>query len=120
MKATTLKALKASIAHWRRMATGKRNAGETHLSSCCALCDEFYSQPYCNGCPVAYAGFRYCNANKQGEHSQWLKCDAAYDGFGKDYESPQFKAAATKQLAFLKSLLPTRKKAAKKAVKKGK
>lgn len=44
MTAIALKALKESIAHWRRLATGRRKGGEWPVESCCALCKQFINR----------------------------------------------------------------------------
>lgn len=95
---TPLKALKESIAHWKRLATGKRGIGEYHDCTSCALC-EAYLYDKCNNCPVKLkTGRRFCVG------SPWHNADKQWERFG--YDSPQFKKAATVQLEFLKSLLP--------------
>jgi hypothetical protein len=56
MNAETLKALKASIAHWQRFAAGKQREGESIFSDDCELCDLFFQSSRlwkCQGCPVA-------------------------------------------------------------------
>lgn len=104
MPAATLKALKASIAHWRRMADGKAHGGEEPYGEHCALCDMFLNEfNRCTGCPVATrTGEIDCN------NTPYWKARNAWDDYGRD--SKHFRAAARKELAFLKSLLPKGKK----------
>lgn len=119
MKPATLKALKRSIAHWKRLATGKERDGEEIGPECCSLCMAFQNKS-CDGCPVAMrTGLSLCRA------SPWGKAFATYtaridknnpDAFKDVHEKDQaFRSAAKEELAFLKSLLP--KKPRKKATK---
>lgn len=86
MTKKTLTALRASIAHWRRLATGKR------------LPKEVPSAIYC---PVRVAtGNDFCESSPY-----WAAEKAARFGL----DSKEFKAAARKELAFLRSLLPKKK-----------
>lgn len=103
MKSQTLKALKASIAHWRRMATGKASRTERPQSDSCALCGLFINRPsFCRGCPVAEKAKAVgCN------NTPFNDAYFAWKKFGK--RSRQFKLAAQAELAFLESLLPKRK-----------
>lgn len=110
MNAKTLKALKASIAHWRRLATGKASVTERPFSDDCALCKLFVEQAEigfeCVGCPVmAKTGLNKC------QRSPWSTASTSY--FLEGPLSCRFKDDAKKELAFLKSLLPksTRKAA---------
>lgn len=99
MDAKTLEALKASIAKW------EENAAVTELSEArvygdtCPLCKLFsydINTLDCKGCPVAVkTGKSQCNG------SPWDAARGAkYKTLGK------FRAAARKEVAFLKSLLP--------------
>ena len=102
MNKTTLTALNGSIEHWKRLATGKRQPHEDLGADHCALC-VLYMNNGCQGCPVARAtGERYCRG------TPYPRADALGDEFTLD--SRQFKAAAKKELAFLKSLLPKKRK----------
>ena len=105
MKTETLKALKDSIAHWTRMATGKSKLGEIPGPDHCALCVLFNRKPnYCNGCPVA--------AKTKAASCTWTpygEAEKEHKNHGKS--SPIFKAAAMKELNFLKSLLPRKRNA---------
>jgi hypothetical protein len=100
MNAKTLKALKQSIAHWRRLATGKTKRGEKPSGHYCPLCKLFPGP--CEGCPVMAE-------TKQSDcwGSPWGEANWNYFNIGK--RSGAFKAAAREELAFLKSLLPKRK-----------
>lgn len=106
MTPTTLKALKLSIAHWDRLATGKRRKGETVGRTWCSLCSLFNPPRVsfcsdCVGCPVMDATkAHYCNNSPYVDalaHSLKLN-------------SVAFKNAAKLELAFLKSLLPKKGK----------
>lgn len=103
MKPKVLCALKASIAHWRRMATGTPRKAEAPVTSQCRLCDLFIGSPnWCEGCPVnAKTG-----PNCVGTHYQ--AAAIAYHAIGID--SLQFKSAAKRELKFLESLLPKKRK----------
>lgn len=101
MTAKALKALKASIAHWRRLAEGKERKGERPGRSDCALCDAFIDRGMCGceGCPVA-------------AHTTLPSClntpfRAAYEAWWiRGASSPRFRKAAQRELVFLESLLP--------------
>jgi hypothetical protein len=98
MNPTTLKALKQSIAHWKRLSTGKRREGETVGAAHCALCDLFLNDG-CSKCPVAQKVQRSgCSLTPYND-----ACDA-HNAHGID--SPEFKSAAKVELEFLQSLLP--------------
>ena len=99
MTPQALTALKLSIAHWRRMAEGNRNKGDKPTGSQCALCIEFRKYSSCDGCPVQiHAGTHMCNC------TPYYSAHIAYIDYGP--KSPEFKAAARKELEFLESLLP--------------
>ena len=100
----TLKALKESIEHWKRMATGTRNPDERVGSDDCALCGEFFNRS-CAGCPVATAmGKPLCIGTPyEAAHELFsIKEDGDYRD---NSHSPEFKATALKELEFLESLL---------------
>lgn len=105
MNPTTLKALRASIRHWERLATGKQKGGEDIYAKSCALCHLFLDDSLdaddpenCHGCPVrAETGHSGC------QFSPW---DNAFQARNAGLGSPRFIAAAQVQLAFLRSLLP--------------
>lgn len=48
-RAATLRAIKQSMAHWRRVWEGK-DRGIT--PRCCALCRVFRGKPFCDPCPL--------------------------------------------------------------------
>ena len=103
MNAKTLKALKDSIAHWDRMANGVSRISEEPSSRHCALCVLFINNPECAGCPVAKAAhISHCGNTPYFEAEHW------FSQHGKRH--PKFKAVALGELAFLRSLLPKRKK----------
>lgn len=109
MNAKTLKALKGSIQHWNRLATGKRKKREGLGCSHCDLCKLYiYNQKdsptggdMCVGCPVyEETGLKSCFGSPYHRASLILR-DVGYD---MDHEL--FKEAAREELEFLKSLLP--------------
>ena len=96
MNAKTRKALKESIAHWKRHATGKSYMDERVHSEDCALCALFL-ESRCDGCPVKKkTGLHLCQG------TPWESAAYAFAAFG--VESRQFRAAARKMLAFLRRL----------------
>lgn len=111
MPAKTLAALKKSIEHWERLASGENDYQESIYSGDCALCGLFYhyGEPTdCDGCPVkAKTGRRNC------KNSPWQRVSDAKFDHGE--QSDAFRAAAGKELAFLKSLLPKKPRTKKKA-----
>lgn len=102
MTDAALQALKDSIAHWERMATGTAHPDETPTGYNCPLCQLFcigLENNRCIGCPVY---------QKTGEK---LCSDTPYDQarhawHEHEIDSPQFKQAALAEVEFLKSLLP--------------
>lgn len=95
----TLEALKNSIAHWERLASGTGTEYESPYVEHCDLCKEFLKDSKCTGCPVALAtGHNHCVG------SPWEKAGDAWIEHGRN--SSDFLNAAAIQLAFLKSLLP--------------
>lgn len=103
MNAKTLKALKDSIAHWRRMRKNARGVykatGESPSLGFCALCIVFDGD--CDRCPVT------CGL-------AWSDADRAWDKFvlGKRNASEQkWLDAADAEIAELVSHLPKKKKA---------
>ena len=107
MKPRVLKALKASIAHWKRMRKGTQKANESPDGECCPLCNLFRSLCVgCSKCPV------YKRTLRRGCHgTPWF--GARYNFIMRDRGSV-FKEAwektANAEIAFLKSLLPVKKK----------
>ena len=94
-----LVALRESIEHWRRLATGNRQSGETHLSWHCALCRIYaIGRESCQGCPVmAFTRKPQC------EGSPWADAHEAWADGG--YDSPEFRQDALEMLQFLERLL---------------
>ena len=101
-----IKALKASINHWKRLASGKRREGEVAGAEHCSLCLA-YSDAECRSCPVAiFTGDILCI------NTPYRRAAAiAYDRRGlisdRALDSDEFKAAAVKELVFLKKVLRT-------------
>ena len=91
-----LKALKASINHWTRLANGTQRADEKPLAAHCALC-KLYAKAGCESCPVK---------QRTGKSS----ClDTPYYKAGDAWSSKDpvfFRSRAQEELNFLKSLLP--------------
>lgn len=107
MPKTTLRALRESIAHWKRLATDKRKRDERLDAEDCALCSLFntISNPdgVCSGCPVyAKTGYKGCSKTPYGR-----AVDAALR-YGLD--SDAFRAEAQAELTFLQALLPKPRK----------
>lgn len=101
MNAKTLKALKGSIAKWQAIVAG---TGEDHGPDNCPLCQLFNDLPHggCGGCPVAErTGLDGCAGTP---YQAWD------DLFGVKADTPELKKAARAELAFLKSLLPRKRK----------
>jgi len=104
MKAETLEALRKSIDHWDRLASGNREINEEVGRTWCDLCSLFNNDTtrgskLCLGCPVhERTGETGC------ECTPYDEAYTAESEYGLD--SPEFKAAALKQLEFLRSLLP--------------
>jgi hypothetical protein len=120
MTRKALTALKSSIAHWERLASGKRRGGESIGSSHCALCRKFLlANPLlldCEGCPVKEkTGYHGCQKTPyQDVELVFFRQRQDISDSGVDWDkakglaldTPEFKRAAKKELAFLKSLLP--------------
>lgn len=102
MNAPTLKALRASIAHWKRMAErgyGKPGSKDEPTARNCALCAMFapLGGKLCQGCPVM---------NKTTQQFCIGTPYSAARRFWRSEIQTAFKRAASKELAFLRSLLP--------------
>lgn len=102
MTKRALNALKKSIEHWRRLASGKTLANEGVGPTHCALCNEFLRSPnWCRGCPVMQRTKKAtCDATPYG------KADSAFHEHGA--KSRSFRRAAHAELKFLESLLPSK------------
>lgn len=105
MNEKTLKALKASIRHWERMAKGRPIRGEEPSGEYCALCKLFPASAYdhgCGPCPVMQrTGKCGCKGTPFFEAQYAFLCGQY---------SQKFQSAAGKELDFLKSLLPKGKR----------
>ena len=109
MNATTLKALEASIRHWERMRDGKRHImgtgdykwPEMPVAEHCALCRLFLigveMSDSCVGCPVNDAGHRHCRNTPY---------EQAHLEHQRNGQSASFRAAAAREVEFLRGLLP--------------
>lgn len=102
MNAATLDALRASIAHWERLAGGARN--ETIGPQGCALCRLFYYER-CDGCPVREATRRTlcCASPYEMAEDCFFRRDNSAEAWAR------WIAAAKAELDFLKNLLPKNK-----------
>ena len=101
MNRVTKKALKESIAHWRRLATGTQTTSEDIGSENCALCMEFLEND-CRDCPIRRkTGRRYCSRSP---YDSVEKTRMKYGLYSKE-----FRYRARQMLAFLERLLPKRK-----------
>ena len=98
-----LKRLRASIAHWKRLASGKRRKGEDCFADHCALCKRWAASGCAtspeDACPVYQAtGHTLCACTPYAA--------AARASYGPDgFDSSAFRAAAAAELAFLRDLL---------------
>ncbi len=101
MNAKTLKALKGSIAKWEAI-VAEETIDEGHRN--CPLCEMFFF-PGCRDCPVKErTGMSSCHGTPYQE--KWVPNGG--EGYGAD--TPTRKEAALAELAFLRSLLPKRKR----------
>ena len=110
MTSKVLRALKASIAHWKRMRDDPE-CGDTPSGLECPLCNLF-DGPLCGRCPVKRrTGFTGCHG------TPWMYANAAFDHRHDSRYCLDWTNAATAEIKFLESLLPPVKKRAKKKVK---
>lgn len=102
MSGKTLKALKASIAHWKRLADGKARKDERVGRRFCALCKLFNSDTkleQCVGCPVMLkTGRSGCVSTPYSTANNY------FSAYGSKHKI--FRAASELELEFLQSLLP--------------
>lgn len=108
-RAKTLKALEASIEHWKRHETGKAKDWELIYDTDCALCHRFrklksVTMDECAGCPIStHTGQSGCL------ESPWTETDYYFRGINAQMGKPQtkrFLKAASRMRAFLESLRP--------------
>lgn len=105
MKKETLTALKKSIQHWKKLASGGAiTMGAKHCALCKLFNPNFENQNHnkgaCTGCPVQIRAGSFCRGTPYDE-----ALFARDDGF----KSKRFKIAARAELKFLRSLLPKSK-----------
>jgi len=104
MTKKTLKALQASIEHWKRMRTNA-NCGEEPYGDDCPLCELFIidEDHHCTGCPI------YKKTGKdECQNTPWRDAERAWVNFA-DYDKvtvAQWRRAAAKMIKFLEALLP--------------
>lgn len=113
MNPETLNALKLSIAHWERLASGKRKRNECVSVDDCHLCRMFNKHntltdppqdTRCEGCPIKErTGERFC---KNTPFIEAEEISEQVDKYAEPMDAPEFQDAAQKELEFLKSLLP--------------
>ncbi len=98
MNNETLTALVGSIEKWTKIRAGEL---EDHRNQNCPLCSLFYDDD-CEGCPVmAKSKERYC---RNTPYKVWA--DLCYDTATWTADTTRKKAQATREINFLKSLLP--------------
>lgn len=92
------RALVGSITHWVRMRDGTRKSNEWITSESCMCCREFRCGRHCEGCPISqFSGTDMCN------HTPWQNACDSITVYGID--SPEFHAAAAKEVEFLRGVL---------------
>lgn len=97
--AETLTALRGSIAKWEAIANG---TGLDLGSSNCPLCQLFFDNPDCRGCPVAAATGEW-GCGRTPYEDEWAKI---VGWKAKPPYSAEALVAAQHEVDFLKSLLP--------------
>ena len=98
----TLKALKKSIEHWEENAKASKKRPAKLGPEECALCVQFISNS-CRGCPVRESTGRMLCTD-----SPYEDCIYAWAAYLIGQSTlKEFRAAAKRELQFLKSLLPT-------------
>src|SRR4051812_14473195 len=110
MNPTTLKALKASIEHWKRMRDSDTQY-EKPYSTYCDLCGLFL-QNCCQGCPVREATCqRICKGSPY--HTAYIAWHRYFepeeidlDYFEKGRLKRMWREASQKEIDFLESLIP--------------
>lgn len=104
MNPLTLKALQASIAHWKRMIK-QTTPNEEPFAENCPLCDRF-------GCPVCVLNGEMCPVHKS---TGWRDCQGSPWGYAADVflawklglgTRAEWRVAAKAEVAFLESLVP--------------
>jgi hypothetical protein len=106
MTRKTLKALQASIEHWKRMRTDI-DCGEQPYDNDCPLCKLFIvdESHHCTDCPVyKKTGVNECQS------TPWRDAEQAWMNFSIDDKATvaQWRRAAMKMIKFLESLLPVK------------
>lgn len=105
MDAKTLTALKASIAKWEKNAKAREISDARIGLADCALCQLFHSYcggPDCQGCPVNEAGRHWRCGN-----TPYDDVDGAFGDWDCGGSGTAFRRVARREVAFLKSLLPS-------------
>lgn len=108
MDKATLAALKKSIKHWEENVAAKTSDEANPYGNSCALCDIFLVNNRCDGCPVkASTGWDGC------VDTPWAAAEKAYQHWDlarkfarKKVHHRYWVVAATRELEFLRSLLP--------------
>ena len=118
MNKVTLTALKKSIKHWEENVAAETPDEVNLYTSACALCKVFlnWAQPaaLCEGCPVmAHSGMELCI------DTPWLAAERAWSRWARSRSKSArvqeklrkaWVIAATRELEFLRSLLPAKRK----------
>lgn len=108
MDAKILTALKESIAKWEHNARAEKPGVVKLAAKDCPLCDLFLDDD-CVGCPVRLNSGRCCC-----DSTPYWDADNRYSAWALDPDNAEvraaFHAAAQREVAFLKSLLPEEKK----------
>jgi len=104
----TLTALRGSIAKWEAIVAGH---GSDEGDRNCPLCQLFFKNPGCVGCPVAEAtGLSACSGSPYEDvHLGWGETINAISNAG---DREDVRAQGQAELDFLRSLLPTAEDAA--------
>jgi hypothetical protein len=95
------KAVRKSIAHWKRMRSAPKSCGEEPYSQDCALCRKYQSESDCGACPAN------CKHGSLWENAAWRWADYVLAEPDEDMGAlrREWRAAALKEIEYLESLL---------------
>ena len=104
MNAKTLKALEASIEHWKRM-RADINCGESPVAAPCPLCRKF-KRAYgghggCKACPLGS-----CAGTSRSPYSAAYFAWASCPGYGGPRDTRKWKRCATNMIRYMQRRLP--------------
>jgi len=105
MDAKTETALRASIKHWEENVAAATPEEASTEPGDCALCHKFCRDYYdhCVGCPIfEKTGMKFCDGTPYEDAYSALRDWTD----GRVYDESAFRAAAQRELDFLRSLLP--------------